>query len=84
MTDRTNFAAPADPLNEYADPSQAFKNPDHARFLSGFIEAVRQQLQSSVQSNQGAPHVILMSPNGTGYRVTVADDGTVTTAPARG
>jgi hypothetical protein len=84
VTLRANRPIEVDRLSGLNDPSEAFKNPVQLGFIRVLVDIIRQMSADMVSRNTAAPHMILVSPNGTAYRVTVADDGTLTTVNARG
>lgn len=84
MTLRQNTRAAVNPLTYLNDPAEAFKNPIQLSFMRTLVDALRLVTEDVVSRNTATSHFILLSPNGTAYRVTVADDGTLTTENARG
>jgi hypothetical protein len=81
---RENRPLAVDRFSGLNDPSEAFKNPAQLGFIRVLVDIIRRMSGEMVSQNTAAPHFILVSPNGTAYRVTVADDGTLTTVNARG
>ena len=55
-------------------------NQYSARFIGELLSAIRTAFNTVVRTDQAVERVMLRSPNGTVYEVTVADDGTLTTA----
>lgn len=49
-------------------------------YLTNLVTALKAALMNAVSSQEGTPRLILISPNGTNYSVTVANDGTLHTA----
>lgn len=50
-------------------------------YLGAVFQQVQQALSSAVSSNETAARIILSSPSGKTFAVTVADDGTLSAAP---
>lgn len=51
-------------------------------YLQSLYRSLTTALNSAVSHSEAAPRLILRSPNGTLYGVTVEDDGTLTTTLA--
>lgn len=51
-------------------------------YLQSLWRSLTTALNSAVSSSEGAPRIILRSPNGTLYQVTVDDAGTLQTSIA--
>lgn len=58
-----NFPAPPNDLGDY---------------LTKIIQVIRESFLSVVSKDQAVPHILLQSPNGTVYSITVSDIGIVT------
>jgi hypothetical protein len=82
-TPRSGYALPIDPLNELGDPAQAFKNPDQLQYVRQLVDIIRTQFGKAVTRDTAVPFFYLQSPGGKTFRVTVADDGTLTATDAR-
>lgn len=54
-------------------------NQYSARFLSDLLTAIRAAFLSVVRTDQAVDRIMLRSPSGTVYEVTVGDDGTLIT-----
>lgn len=80
---RQNKPVSVDRLASLNDPVDAFKAPAQLSFMRVLIDIIRQISSSAVTYDTAAPHIILLSPNGTAYRVTVNDTGVLTTVNAR-
>lgn len=79
---RQNQLIKVDRLQQLNDPQTAFRG-EQLTFIRFLVEALRRISQEMVSKESAEPHIILTSPNGTSYRVTVADDGTLSTANVR-
>lgn len=44
------------------------------------LDTIRRAFVNVVSSNEAAPRILLQSPSGTVYQITVSDSGTLTTA----
>jgi hypothetical protein len=53
--------------------------PPHTAGMAAILDAIRRALSSVVSINQGVARIILLSPNGTSYGVTVDDTGALKT-----
>lgn len=80
---RSGFALPVDPLNELGNPEQAFRNPDQLQFMRQLIDIIRTQFGKFVARDVASPYIMLQSPGGNTFRVTVSDDGKITATNAR-
>ncbi len=80
---RQNKPAVIDRFVELNDPGEVFKNPYTLLFMRTFINIVKRIANTAVYSDTAAPAIILQSPNGTAYRVTVDDAGTLQVVNAR-
>jgi hypothetical protein len=49
-------------------------------FIIQILDVIRRAFSSAVSKDQASPRILLSSPNGTVYSVTVSDTGVVTTA----
>lgn len=49
-------------------------------YLTNLVTTLRRAFINVLSSTEGAPRVILISPNKTNWSVTVADDGTISAA----
>lgn len=58
-----NFPSPPSDLNDY---------------LTKVFQVIRESFIPVVSKDQAVPHILLQSPNGTVYSITVSDSGTVT------
>lgn len=81
---RANRPIEVDRFAGVNDPSEVFKNPQQLGFMRVLIDIIRRMAAEMVSRDTAAPHIILVSENGTAYRVTVEDDGTLATENARG
>ena len=54
--------------------------PAGQQFLTQLLGTLRQALASAVSQDQAAPRILLQSPNGTVYALTVDNSGTLTSA----
>ena len=46
--------------------------------LAQVLDTIRRAFVNVVSSNEAAPRIMLSSPNGTVYQITVSDTGTIT------
>ena len=68
---------PADPLAQITDPGIAFKNPDQQQFLRQFRDTLSDAIGSKAGRTTSVPFIMLDAPNGTTYKITVDNSGTV-------
>lgn len=54
--------------------------PNPSSPMGVILDTIRRALIPALSQDEAAPRVLLRSPNGTVYSVTVADDGTLSTA----
>jgi hypothetical protein len=80
---RQNNPVAVDRLAQLNDPTDAFKSPAQLNFVRTLVDILRRMSQDFVARDTASPYVILLSPNGTAYKVTVADDGTLQAVNAR-
>ena len=73
----------ADQLEPLKNPETIFRNPAQLEYIRSLVNAVQALTQNTINHDQSAPHIILMSPNGTSYTVTVDDLGALQTVPSR-
>lgn len=52
--------------------------------MTQILDTIRRAFVSVVSSNEAAPRILLQSPNGTVYQITVSDTGALTTAVQSG
>ncbi len=83
MTLRQNIQAPVDRLAQLNDPTDVFKNPSQLGFIRGLVDVLRGMARDFISRDTATTHFILLSPNGTAYRVTVSDAGALVVANAR-
>lgn len=81
---RQNSSRPIDPLAELNDPEAVFRDPGQLQFMRTLVNTIRRVFSAMIRYDQAAPQIILTSPNGTAYIVTVGDDGVLTARTARG
>lgn len=81
---RQGVVQPVDRLAQLNDPADAFKNPAQLGFMRVLVEALRRMSTDFISRDTASTHIMLLSPNGTAYRVTVSDAGVVTAVNARG
>ena len=48
--------------------------------MAQVLDTIRRAFVNVVSSNEAVPRIMLSSPNGTVYQITVSDTGTLTTA----
>lgn len=85
MAIRGNATRPVSRLQHVNDPDpNVFKNPLQLEYIRTLVDVLRRLDTDMVSTNTASPSVLLASPNGTVFRVTVADDGTLTAVNARG
>lgn len=48
--------------------------------MTQVLDTIRRAFVPVVSSNEAAPRILLQSPNGTVYEITVSNTGTLTTA----
>lgn len=80
---RQNTPVGVDRLAHLNDPADVFKNPVQLTFMRVLIDIIRRMSSEMLSRESAAPFILLTSPDGTAYKVTVADDGTLTTVNAR-
>lgn len=85
MTDiRSNTPRPFSRLQFVNDPDpEIFKNPLQLEYIRMLVKVLRDMDRHTLYNDQSSASLLLVSPNGTTFRVTVADDGTLTTVNAR-
>jgi hypothetical protein len=83
MAIRQNTPAGPDRFAELTDPGGVFKNPEVLSFMRTFIEIMKRIGNDAVYRNTAATSLILLSPNGTAYRVTVTNGGVLQVDNAR-
>jgi hypothetical protein len=66
-------------VNFTVPPSQY--NPS---WMSQTLDAVKRTFSSAISKSEAAPRILLQSPNGTIYAVTVSDTGTLAIAAEPG
>jgi hypothetical protein len=54
--------------------------PTPSSSMGVILDSIRRALIPAVSQDEAAPRIMLRSPNGTVYEVTVSDAGTLTTA----
>lgn len=84
MSIRQNNIIPVDRLQPLNDPADAFKNPAQLSFMRVLIDIIRRMASDMVSRDTATSHIILRSPNGTAYRVSVDDAGVLVVENARG
>lgn len=84
MSLRQNLQQPGSRLQDLNDPQGAFKNPLQLTFMRILVDVLKDLFQSAVKSNTATPHILLQSPDGTVYKLSVDDAGAVVTENARG
>lgn len=67
----------ANPLGALADPVDTFKNPAQAGFIRRMQEVISTALIDRPGRNSATSGVLLTSPNGTPYLITVSDAGAI-------
>jgi hypothetical protein len=82
-TIRQNPPAQADRLQGLQPPEEVFKNPIQLTFMRTLIDILRRALREMVSSQSAAPQVLLTSPNGTVFKITVSDAGAIVVTNAR-
>ncbi len=83
MAIRQNAQIPVDRLAQLNDPADVFKNPAQLGFIRVLVDVIRGMARDFIGRDTATPHFMLLSPNGTAYRVTVSDTGVLTTENAR-
>lgn len=58
--------------------------PSATSSLTIILDAIKRNLIPAISENEAASRVLLMSPNGTVYSVTVDDNGTISAAVVDG
>lgn len=81
---RVNIPRVPEPLQQLADPGEVFQNPRHVEWLQTFLKMLRTFLAGVVVREQATPYVIMSSPSGRAFRVSVTDEGEITAVPIRG
>ena len=74
---------PADPLAQVPDPGDAFKNPTQAGFIRRMQTAISAALTDRPGANSATPMVLLSSPSGQVWSITVSDTGAISAASLR-
>jgi hypothetical protein len=81
---RGNVSLPAGPLDQLNDPGEVFRNPAQVEFVRTLVRFIRNGFSRSVMRDQAAPSILLASPGGRVFKVTVSDDGEVATEHVQG
>jgi hypothetical protein len=81
---RGNVAQPAGPLDQLNDPGEVFRNPVQVEFIRTLVRFVRNGFGRAVMRDQAAPSILLASPAGRVFKVTVSEDGQVTAEYVQG
>lgn len=84
MSERRNNPRPVDRFAGLNDPADAFKNPTQLLFVRSLIDILRQFISGAISKDEAASHFHLVSPSGKTYKVTVADDGTLSSTYVQG
>jgi hypothetical protein len=73
----------SDPLELLKNPEKVFKNPQQLEFMRELINVIQAMNRNLVHHDRAAPHIILVSPDGISYNVSVDDLGVLQTVASR-
>lgn len=82
---RTNTPATVDPLQHVNDPTlTVFPRPTTLEYMRVLVNTIRDLARGMIYRDRATPYLLLQSPNGTVFKVSISDTGVVTAVNARG